>query len=74
MTKSEKIEKKYQMPKISVAISIDDLMAICFVMKLGKMFSRPQDVERVKSVLNRIGKILVRRGLKREIVDKLVIL
>jgi glycerate kinase len=70
----KKAAPKYQIPKISVAMSIEDLMAVCFVMKIGKMFSRPQDLKRVESVLNRIGKILVRRGLKQEIVDKLVIL
>jgi hypothetical protein len=74
MKKSETIEKKYQIPKISVTMSIEELIAFSEMLRLGKLFTRPEAKHRVSDVLKRIGKILVRRGLKQEIVDKLVIL
>ena len=72
MKKSVSTTTKYLSPRISVTVSIEELLAIMMMMTMGKMFTKPKYREQVKTTFNRIGKTLVRRGLKPEVVDKML--
>jgi hypothetical protein len=63
---------KFQIPKISVAISVEEVCALMMMLTVGKRFTPPKYREQVKTVFKRIGKSLIRRGLKQATVDQLL--
>jgi len=59
-------------PRITISISIYEILALCSMLKLGKLFTRAKELKQVEAVLARIDKKLSALGLARDVVDKLV--
>ena len=59
-------------PRVNLSLSIDEVIAICMMLKVGKMFTRPKERKNVEAVLQRIDGRLESLGVPRDAIDKLV--
>lgn len=59
-------------PRVNLSLSIDEIIAVCMMLKVGKMFTRPQERKNVEAVLQRIDRRLESLGVPRDAIDRLV--
>ena len=64
-------DRDRELPRIAVAMSIKEIIALCMMLKFGEMLTKSNDRQHVEAVLKRIGNALVKRGVPRDLADQL---